>query len=351
MFRWHYALWLLLLVPLLIGAYVASLRRERGGLLQSAARAAAGEALSVRELRTYAVPALFLVGLTALLVSIARPVVILSSPSAQGTVVLLMDVSLSMAATDVEPTRLAAARAAAMRFVQGQPPDVRIGIVAFGGHADVVQLPTKNRQEVMAALDALELQRFTAIGNGIIGALLTLFPTLQVGAEYDIFGTGRTPPQHDGLPLGKSTGTPSSATKKPVPAGSHLSTAIILVSDGLGTMGIPATNAAKIAADLGVRIYTIGVGTLYGGVAHVEGWPPIHADFDEETLQAVADITRGEYFLARRAEKVSSIYEQLGRSVIFETREHEITALLTALGVVLTLASTGLSLAWSGRPA
>jgi Ca-activated chloride channel family protein len=296
------------------------------------------------------VPALFLIGLTALLLSVARPVVILSTPSEQGTVILLMDVSLSMAASDVEPSRLDAARAAAMRFVQAQPRDVRIGVVAFGGHADVVQLPTTSRDEVIAALEGLELQRFTAIGNGIIGALLTLFPTLQIGGEFDIFGSGRAPPQHESFSFERANGKRTAAIKA-VPAGSHLSTAIILVSDGLGTMGIPATSAAKIAADLGVRVYTIGIGTLYGGVANVDGWPPIHAEFDEQTLKAVADITRGEYFLARKADKVTSVYEQLGRSVIFERREHEITALLTALGIVLTLASTGLSLLWSGRPA
>lgn len=349
-FRWQYALWLLLLIPLLVGTYVASLRQRKPELPRPAHRLTPREWLTALEPRVYAAPALLLVGITALLVSVARPVVILSSPSQQGTVILLIDVSLSMAATDVEPSRLDAARAAAMRFVQEQPRDVRIGVVAFGGYADVVQLPTTDRAEVIAALDGLELQRFTAIGNGIIGALLTLFPTLQIGSEFDIFGSGRPPPQHESFPSAKANGTRAPAFKA-VPAGSHLSTAIILVSDGLGTMGIPATSAAKIAADLGVRVYTIGVGTLYGGVANVDGWPPIHAEFDEKTLKAVADITRGEYFLARKADKVTSVYERLGRSVIFENREHEITAFLTALGIVLTLASTGLSLLWSGRPA
>ena len=349
-FRWQYALWLLLVLPILIGTYVASLRRKGSELPRHVRRASLRERLTARELRAYAAPALFLVGLTALLVSVARPVVITSSPSEQGTVILLMDVSLSMAATDVEPSRLDAARVAAIRFVQAQPRDVRIGVVAFGGHADVVQLPTANRDEVMAALEGLELQRFTAIGNGIIGALLTLFPMLQIGGEYDIFGSGRPPPQHESFSSDKANRKRPAAMKR-VPAGSHLSTAIILVSDGLGTMGIPATSAAKIAADLGVRVYTVGVGTLYGGVANIDGWPPIHADFDEQTLKAVADITRGEYFLARKADRVTRVYEQLGRSVIFEKSEHEITALLTAVGIVLTLASTGLSLLWSGRPA
>jgi Ca-activated chloride channel family protein len=349
-FRWHYALWLLLVLPALVGTYVAALRRRRAQLSREPGVVRAALPRNASALRPYLAPLLFLVGLTALLLSVARPVVVMSSPSAQGTIVLLMDVSLSMAATDVEPSRLAAAQAAAIRFVQAQPPDVRIGVVAFGGHADVVQLPTTSRGEVIAALERLELQRFTAIGNGLIGALLTLFPMLEIGGEYDIFGSGSTPRKHEphANRRNQRKGSPSSDTVAP---GSHLSTAIILVSDGLGTMGIPATKAAAIAADLGVRVYTVGVGTLYGGIANVEGWPPIHADFDEETLKSVADITRGDYFLARNAVRLTSVYEKLGRGIVFEQREHEITALLTAIGIVLTIASTALSLLWSGRPA
>jgi Ca-activated chloride channel family protein len=268
---------------------------------------------------------------------------VFTSTSEQGTVVLLIDVSLSMAASDVPPTRLAAARAAAIEFVKAQPRDVRIGIVAFGGYADVVQTPTADRRDVMAALDRLELQRFTAIGNGLIGAILTLVPTADIGEEYDIFGTGRSPAV-SGTRLEKTQ-------RKRAAPGSYLSAAIILVSDGKGTMGVPPAKAAKMAADLGIRVYTIGVGTLYGGVANIEGWPPIHADFDEDLLQEIATITHGEYFLARTADKVAKIYETLGRRVILEKHEFEVTALFTALGVVLSLASAGLSLLWSNRPA
>jgi Ca-activated chloride channel family protein len=111
-------------------------------------------------------------------------------------------------------------------------------------------------------------------------------------------------------------------------------------------MGVPPAKAARMAADLGIRVHTVGVGTLYGGVANVEGWPPIHAEFDEEILKEIADITRGEYFLARTADKLTKIYETLGRRVIFEKAEREVTALFTAIGVVLSLACAGLSLLW-----
>jgi Ca-activated chloride channel family protein len=109
-------------------------------------------------------------------------------------------------------------------------------------------------------------------------------------------------------------------------------------------MGVPALDAAKRVADHGVRVYTIGVGTLYGGVANVEGWPPIHAEFDETMLQKIADATHGEYFLARSPDKVRTIYQHLGRRVIFERSEHEVTAVFTALGMLFALGGAALSL-------
>lgn len=348
MFLWHYALLLLLAVPVLIGAYLLFLRRQNKSALRYAGFGVVRDAIGVRHrLRLHAPAFLLLLGLTALLLAVARPMMVITSPAQQGTIVLLIDVSLSMAASDVLPTRLAAARAAALDFVQAQPRDVRIGVVAFGAHADVVQVPTLNRADVLAALDRLELQRFTAIGTGLIGALLTIHPSADIADGHDIFAAGRVPP-------GALDGPPPVVQKKPrkpVRPGSDLSSAIVLISDGHGTMGIPPAQAAGIAAEFGVRVFTIGVGTLYGGVANVEGWPPIHAEFSEETLQTIADITHGEYFLARTAEKVATIYEKLGRRVVLERREIEITVLFTALGIILSFASAALSFSWSGRPA
>ena len=344
MFRWHYALWLLLAVPAAVAAYLVLLQRRNQHALRYAGlvRDAPGSRFA-----RWTPAALLVAGLSALLLSVARPVVTFTKPSEHGTVILLMDVSLSMAASDVAPTRLEAARAAAKAFVNAQPRDVRIGIVAFGGHADVVQPPTGNRRDVIAALDRLELQRFTGIGNGLIGALLTLMPTAYLQHGYDIFGMGQVPAGYEpayaqGQPL-------VSRPRKPSPPGSHLSAAIVLVSDGCGTMGVPAATAAKIVADFGVRVFTVGVGTLYGGTATIEGWPPIHAEFSEEALQEIARITRGEYYLSRTAEKLTRIYEKLGRQVVVERTELEITALVTALGMVLALASAGLSVAGSVR--
>jgi Ca-activated chloride channel family protein len=349
MFLWHHALWLLLALPVLVGTYIVLLgRKSRQALRYAGFQLARGAISPAQRLRPHAPPLLLLMGLAALLLAVARPVMILKGKSEQGTVILLMDVSLSMAASDVLPTRLAAARAAALRFIDAQPRNVRIGVVAFGAHADVVQPPTSNRAHVLAALDRLELQRFTAIGNGLIGALLTLVPTADIGHEFDIFGAGKAPAGTQEIGA-SATRTRAKAPQKPVPAGSDRSAAIILVSDGRGTMGIPAVKAARMAADLGIRVYTVGVGTLYGGVANVEGWPTIHAEFDEAMLQEIADITRGEYFLARTADKLTRIYETLGTRVVLESAQRELTALFTAIGVVLLLASATLSVFWSNR--
>jgi Ca-activated chloride channel family protein len=349
-FRWHYALWLLLALPALVGTYLVLLRRRNKQALRYAGFAVVREAMGpAAPLRPHIPALILLVGVTALLLAVARPVMIMKSASDQATVVLLIDVSLSMAASDVPPTRLDAARAAALAFVKAQPHDVRIGVVAFGGHADVVQPPTTNHSEVIAALDRLELQRYTAIGNGLIGALLTIVPSADIARGYDIFGSGRTPDDSEGA-LNKKPPDGSSAYKAVSP-GSNLSAAIILVSDGRGTMGVSSEKAAKIIADFGIRVYTVGVGTLYGGMANVEGWPPIHAEFDDESLKQIADITRGDYFLARNVDKLTNIYEHLGRRIILEKGESEVTALVTAIGLIMLLASAGLSITWSYRPA
>jgi Ca-activated chloride channel homolog len=348
MFLWHHALWLLLLLPALAGVYLVLLRRKHQAVLLQASvgliRAAVG---STHQLRPHIAPLLLLLGLSALMLGIARPVLVTTSPSTQGTVILLMDVSLSMAATDVAPTRLAAARAAALEFVRAQPRDVRIGVIAFGGHADLVQPPTLNRAEVTAALERLELQRYTAIGTGLVAALLTLFPTADLAYGVEIFGMGRDPRAN--LMTASNQPLPSQAKPQPATPGSYLSAAVVLVSDGVGTMGVPAVAAAKMAADLGVRVFTVGVGTLYGGVANTEGWPTIHAEFSEKILKEIAHVTRAQYFEAHTGARLAKIYQSLGRRVVLERKEYEITAIVVALGLVLSLAAAMLSLLWSNR--
>src|SRR5688572_22467457 len=292
----------MLALPALAGVYLAWLRRRMKSAVRYPAFGIVNQAMTpAARLRPHIPPLLFFLGFAALLVSVARPVWFARGASGQPTVVLLMDVSLSMAASDVPPTRLAAARAAAKVFAASQPPDVRIAIVAFGAHADVVQPPTTSRASVGAALDRLELQRFTAIGNGLMGALLTIVPDAEVPQGYDIFGIGKPPAYEGGM---------ESARRKRPGSGAPVAGAIILVSDGRGTMGVPYEQAAKLVADFGIRVYTVGVGTLYGGTASVEGWPAVHAEFEEDTLKHIAAITGGDYYLARNAKKLGKIYER-----------------------------------------
>ena len=338
-FLWHHALWLLLLLPVLAGGYLAWLRRRMKAALRYPAFASVHDAMTpFARMRPHLPPIVCFAGVAVLLLAVARPVFFTGAATGQATVVLLMDVSLSMAASDVPPTRLDAARAAAKRLLEAKPADVRVAVVAFGGHADVVQPPTTSRESVSAALDGLELQRYTAIGNGLMGALLTVVPDADVPQRYDIFGMGQSP-------FRESVAAPVQRTaQRP---GAPVAAAIILVSDGRGTMGVPFEQAAKLIARYGIRVYTVGVGTLYGGTANVEGWPAIHAEFEEDTLKEIAAITGGDYFLARGAKKLAKIYDTLGRRVIFETGAHELTAVLALLGAILTLASATLSLWWS----
>jgi Ca-activated chloride channel family protein len=343
-----HALWVLGVLPALVGAYLLLLRRKAAAPFRYPSIGTIRKALVPGEqLRRHMPPVTLFLGLATLLLGIARPAAVAMAPAERGTVILAMDVSLSMAATDVAPTRLAAAQAAARAFIEAQPTGVLIGIVAFAGHADVVQAPTANRSELMEALAALRFRRYTSIGNGLVAALATLYPDANLDGEYDIFADGHRPRGLQDPLLQYPEG------RKPfvrVARGSDLSSAIVLVSDGRGALGVPHLTAAKMAADRGVRVHTIGIGTLYGGTAYVEGMPPMHADFEEETLQQIAAATGGDYFYAKTADKVKRIYEKLARRVVFEKRESEITALFGAIGAVLSLVAAALSLLWFNPP-
>lgn len=344
-FLWRDALWLLLCLPALVGAYLLLLRRRNKQALRYASLSVVREAIGPTQWNRRHIPALLLLlAFIAMLLAVARPVIVTTLPSEQGTIILAIDVSLSMAATDVPPTRLAAAQAAAKALVKAQPRDVLVGILSFAADVDVAQLPTANREEALAAIDQLQLREYTAIGNAVIGALLTIFPNAEIG-QYDIFGLGRRPGGPQTTSLHEAIAS-ERGQHKPVAPGSYLSAAIILVSDGIGTMGVPPVTAAKMAADHGVRVFTVGVGTPYGGIGYVKGRAPVFAEFSEEILREIADITRGEYFYASTTDKMKKIYLKLGKDAIFERKESEITALLTAIGAISLLASAMLSLVW-----
>jgi Ca-activated chloride channel family protein len=345
-FLWPEALWLLLALPVLVAAYAVVLRRRRKAALRYATLSIVRDAIGAgHQLRRHIPPALFLVALTALLVAIARPAGLVSLPSQYRTIILVMDVSGSMRAADVEPSRLAAAQAAAKTFIADVPNDARIGVVSFAGTAAVVQAPTANRDDVLAAIDRFQLQRGTAIGSGIIVALATIFPDAGIDERSLVQRRGRdsrrAAPQDQG---------PTGVEKdfKPVPPGSHASAAIILLTDGQRTTGPDALEAAQLAADRGVRIFTVGVGTTAGQVLGFEGWS-MRVRLDEGVLKEIANATRGEYFYAGSAADLKKVYRTLNARVVMEKKKTEITALVAAAGAVTAVLSVFLSLLWFNR--
>jgi Ca-activated chloride channel family protein len=248
-----------------------------------------------------------------------------------------------MRAVDVEPNRLSASQAAAKAFVAEQPSNVRIGVVSFAGTAAVVQMPTHNREDIIGAIDRFQLQRGTAIGSGIIVALATLFP--DAGIDVSALMYGRYPPR--GMSLDQSAKSEKKEFK-PVPPGSYSSAAIILLTDGQRTTGPDSIEAARMAADRGVRVFTVGFGTKGGETIGFEGWS-MRVRLDEDTLKAIADITRGQYFYAGTATDLKKIYETLNSKFLLEKKDMEISALFAASAAVLAFVSALLSLLWFNR--
>jgi Ca-activated chloride channel family protein len=286
-----------------------------------------------------------LLAVGVLLVAAARPMAVITLPLSERTIMLAMDVSGSMRAEDVKPNRLVASQQAAKTFVNNLPRDVKVGIVSFAGTAAVVQAPTTSREDVIAAIDRFQLQRGTATGSGIVLSLATLFPDHGIEIQH-ITGQRNFP---GGGEIGRKKDDAKPAFT-PVEPGTYSSAAIIMLTDGQRTTGPDPLDAAKMAAERGVRVYTVGVGTTQGEVIGFEGWS-MRVRLDEETLKAVSVLTRGEYFYAGSAEQLMKVYESLSSRMVVERKETEVSGLLAALGALLALLSAGLSIWWFGRVA
>jgi Ca-activated chloride channel family protein len=293
--------------------------------------------------RRHIPPLLFLAALLAMIVAIARPAAVVTLPTQHQTIILAMDVSGSMRAVDVEPNRISAAQAAAKAFVAEQPANVRIGVVSFAATASVVQVPTKNREDIIAAIERFQLQRGTAIGSGIIVALATIFPDAGIDVSSLIYG--RNAPR--GMPIDQA-GKADKPEFKPVPPGSYSSAAIILLTDGQRTTGPDSIEAARMAADRGVRVFTVGFGTAGGETLGFEGWS-MRVRLDEATLKEIANMTRGQYFYAGSAKDLKKVYESLNSRILLEKKDMEITALFAAAAAITALVSALLSLLWFHR--
>jgi len=344
-FLWPDLLWLLALLPLLVALYVWLLARRKKFALRYASLGLVKEAMAgASRWRRHVPPALFLLALAALILATARPMAIVTLPTEQETIILAMDVSGSMRAKDVEPNRLVASQNAARDFVNQLPPKTRVGVVAFAGTASLVQPATHSREDVLAAIDRFHLQRGTATGSAILVAIDALFPEEGIDVSGVIYGEDS---KHKGRSLDQSRkAEPKEFT--PVPPGSYNSAAVILLTDGQRTTGPDPLKAARMAADRGVRVYTVGVGTVEGDVIGFEGWS-FHARLDEATLKSVASMTVAEYFHAGSAVDLKKVYETLNSRLVFEKKQTEVTALAAAAAGLLMLLAAGLSMLWFNR--
>ena len=343
-FLWPETLWLFLMVPGLVAMYVFLLRRKQRTALMYPSLTMVKEAMSAgQRFRRHIPPLLFLLALMAMIAAIGRPAAVVTLPSTHQTIILAMDISGSMRATDVEPNRISAAKAAAKAFVAEQPSNVRIGVVSFAATASVVQSPTHIREELLAAIDRFQLQRGTAIGSAIIVSLATIFPDAGIDVGALIYGRD----SQRGALLDQAHKAEKLAFQ-PVPPGSYTSAAIILLTDGQRTTGPSTIAAAQMAADRGVRIYSVGIGTASGETIGFEGWS-MRVSLDEGTLKAIANMTRGEYFYAGTAADLRKVYRALNARFVLEKKDMEITALFAAAAALAALVSALLSLLWYHR--
>lgn len=353
---WPGFLILLLLIPLLIAAYIWVLRRRRRFTVRYSSLALVRAALpGYSRLRRHLPFALFLAALASLIIAFGRPVAVVAVPTNQTVIVLAMDVSRSMCSNDIEPNRLIAAQAAAVSFIQNQDVNAHIGIVAFSGFAEAIQMPTTDEQALQSAINSLITGRRTAVGSAIL-------KSIDVIAEVD------------------ETVTPSisefSPGVAPVPVvpGAYVPNIIVLLTDGATNAGIHPLDAAQQAVDRGIRVYTIGFGTAFGGQfvncgpelwgREPLGGAPLYGgggmgggggggfrrDIDEETLIQIADMTGGKYYLAESGNELQEVFRELPTSLIVRHEAVEISVTFVAVGALLIALAIALSMLWHPLP-
>src|SRR3990170_6596347 len=331
-FIWPAGLISLASIPLLALLYTRMLQRRRRFVANYAELGLLDQAgADLSRIRRHIPPVLFLVGLTIMMIGIARPQMTIQLPRQAGTIVLAFDVSGSMAAEDVEPTRMEAAKAAAREFVVRQPPWVQIGVVAFSDSGFGVQVPTVDQEAVQGAINRLTPQLGTSLANGI-NASLSVIEVSQ----------GEAPLQYSNL-MPVPTLAPT-----PVPEGFHAPAAIILLSDGENNEDPNPLAAAQLAADRGIRIYTVGLGSTAGTTLEMEGFA-VHTQLDEETLKRIASMTGGAYYSADDQEQLKNVYGDLGSRLIIKPERTEATSIFAVAGVLILFMGGALSLVWFSR--
>ncbi|OWW18827.1 vWA domain-containing protein [Noviherbaspirillum denitrificans] len=347
-FIWPELLWLLLVLPALVLVYWLMLRRRKKVAIQYAGLATVRAAMGGSQFRRHVPPLLFLLAIALMLLAAARPAAVLTLPSEHKTMILAIDVSGSMRATDVAPSRFAAALTAVRTFVEQQPRNTRVGIVSFAGAASLVQPPTTNKDDLLEALGRMQLQRGTAVGSGILVSLKAIFPdvrfNLNTSDPRDVDQRGSA----GARALGSDMGKEPPDDFKPVPPGSYGSAAIILLTDGQTTTGPDPVEASRMAAERGVRVFTIGIGTAAGEVLTGDGWA-MHVRLDEAPLKEIAELTKAQYFYAGTANDLAKVYKTLSSRLTLERRESEVSALFAAGAALLAILSAALSMLWFNR--
>ncbi len=352
---WPGFLLLLLLIPVLIGVYIWILRRRRPVAVRYSSLALVRAALPRQSwVRRHLPFVLFLSALSSLVVAMGRPVAVVEVPTGKTTIILALDVSRSMCATDIQPNRLEAAKAAALSFIHRQNATTQISIVAFAGFAELVQVATTDQEMLEAAVMSLTTARRTAIGQAIlksIDAIAEIDPT--VPRSIPLFSTNAAP--------------------VPVAAGAYQPAIIVVLTDGVNNAGMEPLEAAQQAADRGLRVYTIGYGTdagsdpdpncnLVGGANDPFGGGGgffggggggaggFRRGIDEETLTMVADMTGGEYYAASSASELNEVFARVPTHLITKHETTEISVAFTAVGALLAAMAVLLALHWNPLP-
>jgi Ca-activated chloride channel homolog len=320
------ALFALLLVPVLVVGYLWIVRRRAvdeaalGTMAERSTRA--GKPLGWRR---HVVPVVLLLGVIVLLVALARPQATIDLPRRQGTIVLAFDVSSSMKAKDLAPTRMTAAKKAARKFVADQPSNVRLAVVAFSDSANVVQPPTRSKRDVLDAIDRLKPRGGTALGRGIL-ASLNAVAKHPITLDKDALEAGDRQPGVDFVG----------------------GAAVVLLSDGDNTAPLDPLALASVASQAGVRIFPVGIGSPNGAVVEIDGFS-VATLLDAELLQGVARNSGGTYFAAADAATLQRVYDRIDLQLTTVGRNTEITAIFAGAALVLILIAAGLSMRWYGR--
>jgi Ca-activated chloride channel family protein len=329
-FIWPFMLLALTLVPVFALMYLSQQRRGRA-LAASAAAQGLFPARKRHGSRRH-IPALFfMTAVAALLFALARPQTVVSLPRVGGIVMLTFDISGSMRADDVKPTRFEAAKAAAKAFVESAPGTVEIGVIAFSEGGLMTQSPTYDRTQVMAAIDRLAIGRGTSIANGIAAAIKSI--------------ESKTAEKNTNFYSNRSEPTPEPT---PVPTGFFQPAVVVLLSDGENNVPPDPGEAVAYARDRGIRVHTVGIGTPNGATIEMEGFK-IRSRLDGRQLEAIAQATAGTYFVAESVEDLTAIYSNVGTQLSVRPEQTEVTFIFAAAAIALLLIGALLSLFWFGR--